>query len=285
MVLKDTHDKLEDIPEQFQELYTEKNGRYELTGIAGVKTSADVERLQAALTKERNDHKATKEKLHVWDDYDHDEIVKKLDLLPELEAAAKGKLDEAQIEEMVERRVKGTINSQLSPLERKIKQLEKENGELKTTNEMWVGKDRTRKVHDAVRKQLTEQKVLMDAHEDALLLADRVFEVREDDGAIVTKEGAGVTPGLDPAGWLTEMQDRRRHWWGESVGGGTVGSGGRGGGPLAGKNPFSAEHWNMTEQGRIYKQHGRDRAEQLAKAAGTSLGGPKPAPRKQGAGA
>lgn len=279
MVLKDVHDKQEDIPEAFRELYTEKNGKWECTGIQGMKTQADVDRVQTGLTKEREDHKATKGKLAVWGDMVHDDVVATLDRVPELEAAAKGKLDEAQIEEIVTRRVDGTIKSKLAPVERELKTVTAERDELKGENVKFLAANVTRTIHKTVRAALVESKVLPDAHEDALLLADRVFEVREDDKAIVTRDQVGVTPGLDPTGWLAEIQPRRRHWWPESVGGGAKGSGGGGGG-FGGKNPWSYEGWNMTEQGRFIREHGRERADSMAKAAGTVIGGKKPAPKK-----
>lgn len=275
MVLKDTHDKLDEIPEQFQELYTDKGGKFELTGIQGVKTQGDVDRVTESLRRQTDLHKETKAKLAVWADLDHDEITAKLDRLPELEAAAKGKLDEAEIEAIVTRRVDGTLKSKLAPGERKNKELEKANAELTEANAKFVAADRTRKVHDVVREALVASKVLPDAHEDALLLADRVFEIREDDGKVTTRDNIGITPGLDAAGWLTEIQDRRRHWWPDSVGGGSRGSGPGVGGP-GGKNPWSFENWNMTDQGRYIREHGSERSEVLAKAAGTTVGGRKP---------
>lgn len=59
-------------------------------------------------------------------------------------------------------------------------------------------------------------------------------------------------------------------------GGGAEGSGGR---AALGKNPFSHEGWNVTEQGRLVIADPQ-RAQKLAAAAGTSLGGMRPpAPR------
>lgn len=40
-------------------------------------------------------------------------------------------------------------------------------------------------------------------------------------------------------------------------------------------NPFSADAWNVTEQGQVVKADAA-KAERLAKAAGTTLGGPRP---------
>lgn len=56
-----------------------------------------------------------------------------------------------------------------------------------------------------------------------------------------------------------------------ATGGGATGSE-RGGG---GANPWRADQWNVTEQGRVYKEDPA-KAERLAKAAGTTIGGPRP---------
>ena len=281
MDLKAVYESGEEIPEtvQFKDLFTEKNGKMELTGISGIKTDADITRLQTSLHKSQEDNKSIKGKLKVWDGWDQTDVQSKLDRMQELEAAGKGKLDDAKIDEIVERRVSGTINSKTAPLKRQIDLLTTENGELKNTNEGWVGKDRNRKVGDNVTKALVKAKVRDEARSNALLQAGMIFEIREDDGAIVTRDGVGVTPGLDADGWLSEIQTIKPHWWPPSMGGGARGTGG-GGMSYGGKNPWSADTWNMTDQGRILKEHGTDRAEQMAKQAGTSVGGRKP-PRKK----
>lgn len=278
-VLKHQYDDEEQIPETFRELYSERNGRFELTGIDGVKTTADIERLQSALNKEREEHKSTREKFKPWAELDYEEVTQKLDRLPELEAAAQGKLDDAQIDEIVNRRVEGTLRSKLSPLERQLKQEREAREQLAQQNQQLVGKDRRRRMQDELRKQLTEAKALPDAFEDAFMLGEHLLE-ETDDGQFLTREVAGFTPGLDPAGLVAELQEKRRHWWPESVGGGSRGSGGGAGVP-GGRNPFSADNWNVTEQGRILRQHGRERAEQLARAAGTTVGGARPKSRKK----
>jgi hypothetical protein len=278
MVLKDVHDKQDEIPEQYRELYTEKNGKWELTGITGVKTTADVDRVQKALTKERDEHKATKEKLGTWGDLKHEDVVKQLDRIPELEAAAAGKLDDEKIEAMVERRVEATIKSRTAPLERQIATMSKENETKTATLEQLTSEKRQRTVHDAVRKALTEAKVVPEAHEDALLLAERAFDVGED-GVVMTRQGAGFSEGLDAAAWLSEVQPKRPHWWPVSSGGGA--GGGRGNGmPGGGANPWTADGWNMTKQGAYLREHGSEKASAMAKAAGTALGGGRPAAKK-----
>jgi len=276
MSLQAIHDTIDDIPEVYRDLYTEKGGKFELTGIAGVKTQADFERVQSALLKERNDHQQAKQALEPWSALgDLEELQSKLDKLPELEAAAAGKLDEAAIDEIVNRRVEGTIKSREAPLQRQLSQAEKELNALREENQTFKVQNTRRAIHDTVREALVEQKVIPEAHEDALFLAERVFEVTED-GTIVTRDGVGVTPGVEAGVWLQDMQDKRPHWWPPSQGGGAAGAG-RGAGTMSGSsNPWSADGWNVTKQMEVVKSKGREYGAQMATAAGTTLTGGKP---------
>ena len=89
----------------------------------------------------------------------------------------------------------------------------------------------------------------------------------------MTKENVGCTPGISPEVWLNEMQSKRPHWWGPSGGGGAGGSGGQ---RQFTNNPWTNENWNLTEQGKILMENA-SRADQLAKSAGTTVGGKRPA--------
>lgn len=272
MPLKAIVDSLDDVPEHFHELYTEKNGKYEISGIEGIKTQADIDRLQSALTKERNDHKAVKERFSVFADRDPTEILGILDRVPELEAAAAGKIDDAKLNEMVESRLK----TRVAPLEREKGTLAQKLTEYEQRVQMYETKERTRTIYDEVRSAIGKtQGFQQSAVEDALMFAERMLEVTED-GKVVTKDGVGVTAGVDATVWLSDMQNRKPHWWGPTEGGGATGNRGTGGG---GSNPFSHAGWNMTEQGKLYRENPA-RAEQLAKAAGTSIGGARPQPKK-----
>lgn len=276
--LKAIHDSLDEIPEEFQGLYTEKGGRYELTGIAGVKTQADIDRLQVSLKKERDEHKATRATLSAWSELgDLDAVQTTLDRIPELEAAAGDKLDDAKVEEIAQKRAEAMLKTKLSPLERELAKATKERDELTGVVTDFRERETRRSIHDHLRRAMKSAKTIPEAEEDILLLGERVFEVTEE-GGVVTRELNGVSPGLDPASWLGEMQDRRPHWWPASVGGNAGGSGG-GGGLGGAKNPWSATGWNMTEQGRIVREKGLEAASRLAHAAGTTVGGSRPQPK------
>lgn len=270
MALEAIHKSIEDIPEAYRDLYSERNGQFELTGIAGIKTQADVDRLSVSLQKERDDHKGTKQKFQVWGDLDYEETIGKLDKIPELEAAAKdGGIDEEKMTELVE----GRIVSRLAPIERENAQLKTALAERDETILGHVAKDTKRTIQDALRPAMLEAKVLDVAQEDALMLGERLFEIREDDGAVVMRDSVGYTPGITPKDWLGEIQAKRPHWWAPSSGGG---AGGGGGGGALGNNPWSAKNWNLTQQGQFAREHGVEKATERAKAAGSHLGATSP---------
>ncbi len=272
MPIKAIVDSLDDVPAHFHELYTQKGDKFELTGVEGVRTQADVDRLQGALTKERNDHKTVRERLGLLGDRKIEDVLLQLDRIPELEAAAEGKLDEAAINNLVE----GRIKTRVAPVEREKGQLAQKVQELGDIVLKYQTLEKVRTIHDAVREAVGKtQGFQPGAVEDALLYGERMLEVGED-SRVTTRDGVGVTPGIDATVWLTEMQTKKSHWWGTSAGGGAGGNRGGGGG---GTNPWSAEEWNMTEQGKILNEN-RTRAEQMAKSAGTTIGGPKPQPKK-----
>lgn len=117
--------------------------------------------------------------------------------------------------------------------------------------------------------------------EDILNAAEKVFEYDPEYDAMVIKDkDEGVVFGKDGktpktvTEWLNEQQEPRRHWWPDSVSGGAQGSK-----KVHGieKNPWSPEHWNVTEQGRVLRERGADVANKLAASAGSRVGATRPA--------
>lgn len=259
---------LEGIDEPFHKLYTEQSdGLFLLTGVEGMKTQGDVDNVTKALTKERSDHKALKEKYSILGDHDPIELLAQLDRVKELEAAAQGKIDESKINEMVE----GRIRTKLGPIERELNQTKSQLEEERSITNEFKAKERKRTIHEKVREAAISSKMLPEAYDDVLLHADAIMDLTED-GRVITKDQVGVTPGIDPTVWLTEIQQKKRHWWPASQSGGSRGSGS---GIPAGDNPWSGDGWNLTKQAEII---GADykRAEQLARSAGTNIGGKRP---------
>lgn len=279
MMLKALYEKQDDVPEQYAELFSERNGKFELTGIEGVKTTADVDRLKDALSKERKERKEANEKLEGFEHIDLEQITKDKEELDEtkirLVAALKSGdgIDDEQLAKLVDAKVA----TQMAPVTREMDKLKKTNGEQSDLITGFETQNTHRTISDSVRKAASVSKIIETARDDVIMLAERVFEITED-GAVITKENNGVTPGVAPDVWLNEMQEKRPHWWPASQGGG---AGGGSGGGFA-KNPFSEAHWNMTAQGAAVRED-RAKADRMAIAAGTTVGGPKPLPRKSAA--
>lgn len=267
-MLKAIVDKLDDVEETFRSLYSERNGKFEITGIEGLKTQGDVDRISVALNKEKQDHKSLKDRVSLLGDKKIEDVISLLDRIPELEAAAAGKIDDEKLNEMVE----GRLKSKLAPVERERTQYAQKVQELTQIVEQFQSREIIRKIHDSVREVISKSEGFQPgAVEDALMYAEKMFVVDEA-GKVVTKEDAGVTSLVEPAVWLTEMQNRKPHWWGSSVGSGATGSQPRGFGVT---NPWAHDTWNMTEQGRIFREN-QAKAEQMARAAGTTIGGQRP---------
>lgn len=279
MALEAIYKTEDDIPEQYKELFSERDGQWELSGIKGMKTQADVDRLQDGLNKERTLHKETKTKLVTFEGIDLEQVTKDKDDLAEtkirLEAALKSKgdgFDEEQLNKLVDAKVA----TKIAPVERENLQLKEENATQAGEIDGFKHKDIVRKVTDTVRSAGTECKLLDTAMDDAIMLSERVFEVTET-GEVITKDEMGVTPGINASTWFQEMQEKRPHWWAAANGGGA--GGGDGGGGSFSKNPFTAEHWNLTSQGAAVGAD-RTKAERMAVAAGTTIGGPRPVAKK-----
>lgn len=270
MKLKLKYDSQEDIPEGFADLYTEKDGVWHLTGVEGMKTTEDTDKLSKSLREERAAHKKTKDKLAKLggDDVDIDEVVEQLDELEDLrariEAGEGGKVDEKKLEELVEARMK----RELRPIERERDQLKSRNQELEGENTTLKTTINNGTIETKLRELATSEKVIGSAMDDIIFMGTHLFEVAED-GAIVAKEGArGVEAGITPDVWLGDMKEKRPHWWPQSQGGGAGGGSGPGG---TGSNPWSAKNWDLDAQGALIRQD-RAKAERLAKAAGSKIG-------------
>lgn len=281
--LKTIYEKADEIPEGYADLYVERNGKMELTGIDGVKTQADIDRVQGALRNEKTEHKAAKDALLKFGDLNPDEVHSQLDELAEtrarLDALTKeGKIDETKLEPIIEARLRAKI----APLERDKLLLTRQLAEAaKATEDAVKDRDGLRttltesSIERAIREAAVNSKLIPTAVEDAVAQGVRVFEV-VDGGEIITRDGVGVTPGIRPADWLKDMQEKRPHWWPPSVGGG-AGGGGRGGVVDRANNPWSKEGWNMTKQGTVIKTLGADKAKAMAEAVGSFIGSAHPA--------
>lgn len=283
-MLKTIYETKEEIPEGYEALYTEKNGKWELTGVVGVKTQADVDRVAEALRKEKEDHKKAKTALSAFDGVDvevyHTLETSLEETKAQLEAVKKdGTIDETKLEPIIQARVKQFV----APIERDKASLQKQLDASKTafaTKEAeTVELQRTittGHVERALRDAAVIAKVIPLAISDVVMRGSRMFELTED-GRTISKDGFGVTPGLTPAEWLKDEIERSPYWWPASVGGGSEGSGKGGQGGYRGdNNPWSKGGWSLTKQGALIKSLGMEKAGAIAALAGCKIGDTKP---------
>lgn len=278
--LKTIYEKQEEIPEGYGDLYIERNGKFEISGIEGVKTQADVDRVQEALRKEKGDHKVTKESLAKFGDLDPEKVPAALEELEEVKAqlatATKdGKVDEGAVQE----RIEAAVNRAVGPILRDKKAVETQLGlrdkvilEKDTEVNALKGSIKKTKIEGVLRDNAIAAKVLGTAIDDAVMVGIGMFE--EIDGRYVTKDGVGVTPGLEPKEWYKDMQEKRPHWWPPSQGGGSRGAGA----PMGrnADNPWSVAGWNITKQGQFVKTHGEAKAGEAAASVGSRIGATRP---------
>ena len=259
------YDNAEDVPEGFGELYTETDGKFALTEINGMKTTADVDRLQESLHKERKLHKEVKTKLHGFGDLEADAVRTSLNELEELKLQVDGSDDK------FEERVAARMISVTAPLERKLATIATERDTAIGEVGVFQKKEKNRNISDEIRAAGSKLKMVPAAIDDAITLGRNVMDVDEE-GRIAVRADSGFDEGADPTSWIEGLRESKPHWWPASEG-----SGARGGnsGSGVGSNPFTSSNWNMTEQGKLHKEN-PERAARMAKMAGTTVGGMKP---------
>lgn len=283
MVMKTVLAALDEVDEVLREHYVEqvnpttKKPEFVLSIEGSIDPLPPVKILKsenAALRVKATDFEKKYGLLKVFEGMNHEEITATLARVAELEAAHGGKIDDKKIDELVNGRLQG----KLAPVQRELDTTKAENTTLKAQVEANTTRERQRSIADAIREAATTTKMEPSAVEDAILQAERVMNV-SDEGVVTTKDNIGILPGLDVKSWLIDvMQPKRPHWWGPSQGGGSRGNPGGQGGDT-GNNPWTAAHWNMTEQGRIVNTDFK-KAERMAVQAGTTIGGMKPLPKK-----
>lgn len=236
-----SYDSADDIPAGMESLYTEKDGKQVLTGVKGMKTQADIDRLQTALTKERNDHKTVRTQLSSLSSYGSiEEITANLDRIPELEAK-QGKGDPADVEKIV--------TARLAPVQRKLDEALNTIAEKDKEIGGYKGEKTKATIAETVRKAAKGLKIRESAIEDAIMFGERVLTIDES-GNVVTKENSGVTPFATAEDMLRDILPTRQHWLEDSFGGGSQGGKGS---QFSGTDPYSHDGWSITEQMKLMK--------------------------------
>jgi len=258
--LKTTFESQGDVPEALADFYVEKNGKYVLQ-VEGINS---IEAIESTLKSERGQRseaekraKEAEAKMAKLGDKDVDDVLKQLDEIEELRARAEGGKDEAAIEKLVQLRMARDLN----PLKRERDQLQSQLAEATAKAEALDSSIKTSKIDSAIGTNAQKAGVIGEAVDDVMNYR-HLFEVAPD-GAVVTRDGVGVTPGIGVDSWMADMKDKRPHWFPPAVGGGARGNNGA----ASGGNPFAKGKFNLAEVSRIMKES-PDKAQSLAQQAG-----------------
>lgn len=244
---------LNEIPEAYRPLYTKTGDEWILTGVEGAVAAEDLASEQAKSVQYAGERDIARTELSEFKnkqtDPNKDKPAPKTDDNPIL----------AELQKLGQRM--DTFENRVQKAEEKDAAAQaKERRDTLTRNLQSVAKDAG---------------VADSAIPDVAIIGHSYFETKED-GTVVPAEGSGLAAGTTPKVWIEKIKEdkSRQHWWGTSAGGGSKGSRET---PTNEKNPFSHEHWNLTDQAGIIKTKGMEEATRMAQLAGATVGGERPA--------
>lgn len=265
----------EEIPEGYGDLYSEKDGQWHLTGVKGLSTAtAGTANLRKSLEAERKAHKETKKSL-TEAQQEMTKITTERDEL-QIKVDSNGNIDDKKMTELVERRV-AIVRG---PLEQKVQAAESKAAEFESKLNEALGRERLTNANAAIRDAAAKAGITdPNALHQAVRLFGSEIQLDEATGTYVAREGGEFTPGIDlPTIFNGEAKKRYGNLWPQSVGAGARAPGSTVDGD---PNPYSHEHWNLTNQMTMLSKD-RPKAERMAKLVGVDIKNPKkPEPPKR----
>lgn len=269
-MLKRKYDNQADIPAGMESLYTEKDGKFILTGVEGVEQIDNLAKVQKALNDERAAHKATTAKLAAFGELTAEDaaaaVTERDELKLKIEAGG-GKPDESKIAELVKARVALAT----APLDKKVQDLTKERDTAVAERDGLATARKRDRISAAIAEKAAKAGVLPGSVNRIVSLLAGQFDL-DDSGKPITREGDSVLPGLDVDQVINDLKTTDPYFWPTSQGGGA--SGGQSGG-VGGVNFWSKAGWNLTEQGRMVAKD-PSKAAAMAKAAGVDINAIEP---------
>lgn len=229
MKLRAVYDKAEDIPEALKEFFKEVDGKH-LLQAEGMKTQSDIDNLQEALRKEREDHAA--EKLKVKDA--QAELNQAKDKLTVLEKSG-GKTDD-------DREPTNAEMLELLQLRRDVEALTADRDKLKVDYDGLSSEVTTNQVKAELRKEFAKH-IRSEALEREVEIAASKFVIS--DGKALTSADLGSNGGLTAEAFATNVVKEQPFLAVPSNSGGA--KGGQGGSPT-GDAPMSRKEY-LASQG------------------------------------
>jgi hypothetical protein len=281
MAVKSLLENLDDVPEALHSEYKEQEipgvGKRFVLDVEGYDQHPLVRNLKSAHDKVKGDKDKFKTEL--------DALAGRFSGIPE-------DLTAEQILELYQNNKDGKgpdVDKRLADLRTELER--KRNGEVQAKDQEIAARDARNAqllntikrftVDDGLTNALVEvgvAKELLPAAR-ALLKERGVIEFVEEDGKFSAVAKTDAFGDIETLRFVQEWSktDEGKAFVPKPTGGGASGTGNQG--RSSGENPFSAEHWNVTKQGAVVVEKGEQFAANLARLAGTTIGGPKPAPR------
>lgn len=265
---KSEYEDGDDIPAGAKDAYEEKDGKFVLV------RPLQKTQLENSYNKTKDRLKTANDKLKKFEALDlSDEQIESIgDDLEELQELRQlkedGELDPKNNEE-IEARVAKRVENATKNLENRIVKLESDLGKRDAALDKANGRLTSMTLSDKIRNKAKELKV--QDHSLRHLERDALDEFTLDEsGEVVDAKDEGRS--MDD--WLAEQVETNPIYMIDLK---NAGTGAQNAGDLGpgGKNPFSKDDWNLTEQGSLVRDNPA-KAERLASMAGTKVGGPRP---------
>ena len=267
-------DSLDGVPEGSREHYVERDGKFQLD-LTGAFSQIDRDKLLTSLQAERAEHATTQKTLRAFGEFTPESVQTLSDSHAQLGLELKALQREGgPTKDDIEAQVEARITARIAPVQRDLDRAAKLNDELTGQVGTLSAEASRGNIQRTVLGafQVKDLGTNPDARPDVELWAASVFEV-DATGKVVSRDGVGVTPGLDPVAVFKDMRDQglRRHWFGATVGADAAGGSSKTGGD--GDNPFtlvgegtSQKVKNFTAAAQLTRSDPA-RAKRLAKAA------------------
>jgi hypothetical protein len=216
MKLKLSYDSESAVPSEFKSAFTEKEGKFVLTGEIDVKTEADVQAVLDAKAHIKTELAEVKDKLKSFDGVKVDEYKSMQNELDVLRAKMKdGGADEETINAIVEKRL-------ARETEAFSKEREELTSKLKDAEGFRYSTEKNKLISDSLKGKVSES-----IFDEASFVLDTHME-RQADGTYLTKasDRFGLDAGLTAEQAVSKLTDTRKHWQLQNVGGGAQGNSG-----------------------------------------------------------
>lgn len=241
MTINFSVDSLEGLDESVAGLYRESEDGKFVLDVSDAKPIEEFTKVHSLLQQERNERKTMQEKLKAFGDRTPDAFYEMEDKIQELQAMT-GEFNEDKVNELLDLKMK--------PVNRQMERVQKERDEaLEALTNMKNEINQSKR--DSSLMDAANGKIKQEFFTDLRLRAQHMLEYNEQMGEWLDESGMNIQE------WVNEQIKATPSWQPESAGAGTK-SQSKATNVSPANNPFSKDTFNLTEQGRLYKENPKE---------------------------